>query len=82
LPDISSQLDQARERLRIAHEPLRPFFTPRTLAEYLSISERTARQLLADGEITSYLVGGSRRVDPADVDSYLRHHRQRHLKQA
>jgi excisionase family DNA binding protein len=49
----------------------RAFFTPRALADYLSVSERTVRQMLADNVIPSYLIGGSRRIDPVDVDAYL-----------
>jgi excisionase family DNA binding protein len=60
----------------VKEEPLRPFFTVYTLAEYLSISERTVRQMLIDGEIASYMIGGSRRVDPADLEDYLRSRRQ------
>jgi excisionase family DNA binding protein len=63
--------------LRVVSEPLRKFFTPVTLADYLSVSERTVRQLLIDGEIESFMVGGSRRVDPVDVDAYLSRRRQR-----
>ena len=48
------------------------FFTPKTLAAYLALSERTVRQLLADSAIPSYRIAGSRRIDPADVDNYLR----------
>ena len=47
------------------------FFTPKTLANYLALSERTVRQLLADNTIPSYRIAGSRRIDPSDVDSYL-----------
>ncbi|MET0811268.1 MAG: helix-turn-helix domain-containing protein [Thermoleophilaceae bacterium] len=49
----------------------RPFFTPRGLANYLALSERTVRELLRTGEIPSYKVSGSRRIDPVDVDSWL-----------
>jgi excisionase family DNA binding protein len=49
----------------------RAFFTPKTLGLYLAVSERTVRQMLADNVIPSYLIGGSRRIDPADVDAYL-----------
>jgi excisionase family DNA binding protein len=52
-------------------EPLRPFFTPRKLAAYLDVSERTVRSMLANGTIPSYLIEGSRRIDPSDVDAYL-----------
>ncbi|MGD0386395.1 MAG: helix-turn-helix domain-containing protein [Solirubrobacteraceae bacterium] len=58
-------------------EPPRPFLTVRMLVEHLQVSERTVRQMLIDGEIASYMIGGSRRVDPADLEDYLRSHRQR-----
>jgi len=49
----------------------RCFFTSRTLAGYLSLSERTVRELLRTGAIPSYKVAGARRIDPADVDAWL-----------
>lgn len=49
----------------------RAFFTPRTLAEFLALSERTVRAMLADGVIASYRIAGSRRIAPGDVDAYL-----------
>jgi excisionase family DNA binding protein len=49
----------------------RAFFTPKTLAQYLALSERTVRTMLANGAIPSYRVEGARRIDPADVDFYL-----------
>lgn len=61
--------------MRIAEQNLRPFFTPKTLAAYLSISERTVRQMLADHRIASYRVEGQRRIDLKDVESYLARHR-------
>jgi excisionase family DNA binding protein len=54
-----------------SEERRRPFFTPRGLALYLSLSERTLRELLRTGEIPSYKIAGSRRIDPADVDAWL-----------
>jgi len=48
------------------------FFTPKTLAAYLALSQRTVRQLLADSAIPSYRIADSRRIDPRDVDNYLR----------
>lgn len=53
----------------------RPFFTTASLAAYLSLSERTIRDMLSRGEFPSYKVAGARRIDPADVDSYLAEHR-------
>lgn len=61
--------------LRVAEEDRRPFFTPRTLAAYLAVSDRTVRQLLSDREIPSYRVAGARRIAAEDVDAYLARHR-------
>jgi len=57
------------------HVEQRPFFTPKTLAAYLCLSERTVRQLLAERRIASYKVAGARRIDPVDVEAYLAAHR-------
>lgn len=54
----------------------RAFFTPETLAGYLSLSGRTVRDMLRRGEIPSYKLGGARRIDPEDVDRYLAERRQ------
>lgn len=62
--------------LKIAERELRPLLSPRALAKQLAVSERTVRQMLADGDIPSYLIGSSRRVDPLDVDAYLASRRQ------
>lgn len=48
-----------------------PFFTERTLAAYLSVSDRTIRNWIRRGELPSYKLGASRRIDPADVDAFL-----------
>jgi len=58
-----------------AEPELRPFFSPKALAEYLSISERTVRDMLSKQRIPSYKVEGQRRIDPADVDDYLAQNR-------
>jgi excisionase family DNA binding protein len=63
--------------LRVTDLERRAFFTPKTLALYLAISERTVRSMLASGRIPSYRVEGARRIDPADVDAYLAEHRYR-----
>jgi excisionase family DNA binding protein len=62
--DVSAAIHVVTER--------QSFFTPKTLAAYLALSERTVRQLLADSAIPSYRIAGSRRIDPRDVDNYLR----------
>jgi excisionase family DNA binding protein len=43
-------------------------------AEYLQVSDRTVRRLIADGELTGYRMGRSRRViriDLNDLDEQL-----------
>lgn len=52
----------------------RPLLTPRDLAARLGIAERTAKGLLypvEKAQIRSFMVGGQRRVAPADVDRYV-----------
>ena len=62
--------------VRVIETERRAFFTVRTLAEYLAISPRTVRSMLAAGKIASYRVEGARRIDPADVDTYLANRRE------
>jgi excisionase family DNA binding protein len=47
------------------------FFTERTLATYLAVSDRTIRNWIRRGELPSYKLGASRRIDPADVNVFL-----------
>jgi excisionase family DNA binding protein len=47
------------------------FFTERTLAVYLSVSDRTIRNWIRRGELPSYKLGAARRIDPVDVDAFL-----------
>jgi len=47
------------------------FFTERTLAAYLAVSDRTIRNWIRRGELPSYKLGASRRIDPADVRAFL-----------
>jgi excisionase family DNA binding protein len=55
---------------------VRPFFTTRSLARRLALSERTVRDLIRRGDIPSYKVAGARRIDPQDVDIWLADRRQ------
>jgi excisionase family DNA binding protein len=52
------------------------FFTERTLAAYLSVSDRTIRNWIRRGELPSYKLGTARRIDPADVDAFLEARRE------
>lgn len=53
------------------------FFSPKSLAAYLEVSERTVREWLSEGLIPSYRFGARRRINPADVDTFLRQRRER-----
>jgi excisionase family DNA binding protein len=59
-----------RDALVVTSEARRPFFSPRGLADYLALSPRTVRDMLARGVIPSYKFEGSRRVDPAAADRH------------
>lgn len=52
------------------------FFTERSLAAYLAVSDRTIRNWIRRGELPSYKLGASRRIDPADVENFLARHRE------
>jgi excisionase family DNA binding protein len=52
------------------------FFTERTLVAYLAVSDRTIRNWIRRGELPSYKLGASRRIDPADVDAFLEARRE------
>lgn len=51
------------------------FFTERSLADYLAVSDRTIRNWIRRGELPSYKLGAARRIDPADVEDFLARHR-------
>ncbi len=51
------------------------FFTERSLADYLAVSDRTIRNWIRRGDLPSYKLGASRRIDPADVENFLARHR-------
>ncbi|MDB5693552.1 MAG: Helix-turn-helix domain [Alphaproteobacteria bacterium] len=51
------------------------FFTERSLASFLAVSDRTIRNWIRRGELPSYKLGASRRIDPADVEDFLARHR-------
>jgi excisionase family DNA binding protein len=52
------------------------FFTERSLAAYLAVSDRTVRNWIRRGQLPSYKLGASRRIDPADVESFLESRRE------
>jgi excisionase family DNA binding protein len=76
--DVSTSTANRSEKvssIEVGTQP-RAFFTERTLAEYLSVSDRTVRDWIRHGKLPSYKLGGSRRIDPTDVDAFLAARRQ------
>jgi excisionase family DNA binding protein len=71
---VQSALPPDKECMR-ARAPGPAFFTERTLAAYLAVSDRTIRNWIRRGELPSYKLGASRRIDPADVEDFLARHR-------
>jgi excisionase family DNA binding protein len=55
------------------------FFTERSLASYLAVSDRTVRNWIRRGDLPSYKLGASRRIDPADVAAFLEQRREETL---
>ena len=51
------------------------FFTERTLADFLAVSDRTVRNWIKSGKLPSYKFGAARRIDPTDVEDFLARHR-------
>lgn len=47
------------------------YYTIAEVAFCLHVSTRTVRRMVASGELPASKVGGSVRVDPADLSSYL-----------
>lgn len=59
-----------------SRQPLPAFFTERTLASYLAVSDRTVRNWIRRGDLPSYKLGAARRIDAADVETFLARHRE------
>lgn len=57
--------------VRISEPSREPFYTPRTLAQLLQVSERTVRTMLAERQIASVKVMGQRRVSAEDLRVFL-----------
>jgi excisionase family DNA binding protein len=71
---VQSALSLDKECMR-SKKPGPAFFTERTLADYLAVSDRTIRNWIRRGQLPSYKLGASRRIDPADVEDFLARHR-------
>lgn len=62
--------------VRISEAVQQPFYTPKTLAQLLQVSERTVRTLLAERQIASVKVMGQRRVSAEDLRVFLDRNRE------
>jgi excisionase family DNA binding protein len=74
---VPMQLALQMDREGVTDNPAQSdiFFTERTLAAYLAVSDRTIRNWIRRGELPSYKLGSARRIDPADVEDFLARHR-------
>ena len=50
--------------------------TLKQVAEYLSISPRTVRRLIKDKDLRVITVGRQKRIDPKDLEAYIKGHRE------
>jgi excisionase family DNA binding protein len=57
--------------IHVLEQEEKPFYTPKALAQRLSVNLKTVRRMLKSGEIPSYSIGTAVRIDPQDVDCYL-----------
>jgi len=49
-----------------------PLLNIAAVANRLGVSTRTVRRLLDDGKLAFHRIGGSLRVSPSDLETYLR----------
>lgn len=70
------------DRVAVAAEVRRAFFTPKDLAAYLGLSIRTVRSMLSEGKIASYTFEGARRIAAEDVDAYVAANRAQNARRA
>lgn len=66
-----NRVKAARPRLAILRSCDLPYFTKATLAEHLSVSERTVANYIRRGWLPAYRLGSSVRIDPEDVLAFL-----------
>jgi excisionase family DNA binding protein len=62
--------DEVVARLRAEREDW-PLLSAKDVATRLGISERTARQMIADGTLPSLKTGGLTKVQPSALDEYV-----------
>ena len=60
-----------RERLSTQH-----LLSIHEVAEFLNTSEKTIYRLIDNGELRAIRIGGMWRIDPADLQDFIRRHRR------
>lgn len=53
-------------------QPSKRLLTLDQVAKYLSVSSRTVRRLIDDKELRCVKVGRQKRIDPKDLDAFLK----------
>jgi excisionase family DNA binding protein len=56
---------------------LEPLCTVAEAAEILNIDQKTVRRRIKDGALRSIKIGRLRRIDPRDIEDFIRDHRSR-----
>jgi excisionase family DNA binding protein len=56
---------------------LEPLLTVTEAAEILNTSPKTVRRRVAEGELRAIKIGGVLRIDPVDLEDFIRDHRCR-----
>lgn len=54
-----------------------PFRTVKDVAELLQVGEATVRRWIKDGDLRAIDIGRGWRIDPEDLDDFLRQHANR-----
>lgn len=71
--DVAALAEELAPRLARELAPRRPLLSVREAAELLNVHERTVREMIGGPEpvLRSLRIGGSRKIDPADLDAYI-----------
>ncbi len=59
-------------KLNPSDQPSKSLLTLNQVADYFSISSRTVRRLIDNKELRCVVVGRQKRVDPKDLEAYLK----------
>lgn len=62
--------------VRVLERENEPFYTVKSLAERWSLTDRTIKNMIKDGELPSYQFRGARRIAPEDVATFEERRRE------